>query len=395
MKRYCILQLKRMATYIPYMFVYVLLILAGSICVFGLLQKKDANGEELQRIPIGIVGNMEETYFNIAFTALERLDSVSHTLSMQRMEKDEAARALKKGKIAAYVVIPDGVVQSVLVGKNKQIVFVTADVSYSLGNQIIEELTEVISNLLVETQNAIYGMQQLAEETKVTYDRGEAVEALNLQYVELVLTRPDLFELEYVSGQHPFSLKTYYGCAFMVMILSFLGMGCVMFAVKRERSFVAFFRVHGGHPFVLVLGEYVAYFVWLFGGACMIVAFCLVSGMISGNGVLLLVAAIPVVVALAAVQFLLYEWSDSVISAVLWQFIIAVCFCYLSGCFYPTAFFPEVVQNIAKYLPQGAALQYLLSYQRKTGYGEELFILLFYSVSCLAVTVAVRMRNSR
>ena len=390
MKRYFILQLKRMATCIPYMLVHLLLITAGMGCVIGLLLKKNADAADMQKIPIGIAGNLSEDYFNIAFTALEKMDSTSHTLQMQRMSEEEAAKALQEGTITAYAVIPDGFVQSVFVGQNKQIVFVTANASYDWGNQIIEELTEVISRLLVETQNAIYGMQHLAEAKEAEYDQRDAVEKLNLRYVELVLTRPDLFEIEYLSEGHPMSLKTYYGCALFVAILSFWGMGCVTFAVKRELSLTKLLRARGHHIFVLVFGEYFAYLVWLLGGACVVLCFCRFSGMLSGNVFSLLFAGIPVMTALAAVQFLLYELTGNVISAVLWQFITAVVCCYLSGCFYPIAFFPESVQRLAVYLPQGAALQYMLAYQNKAECAREFFVLVVYSVGCLGLTAALR-----
>ena len=329
LKRYFFLQLKRMATCIPYMFVYMLLIVVGVSCVFGLLQKK--NADAMQKIPIGIVGNTEETYFNIAFIALEKLDSTKHTLELYRMSETDAKTALLQGELMVYAVIPDGFAESVLVGKNKQIVFVTTNASLDLGNRIVEELTAVISSLLVETQNAIYGMQNLAQEKQVEYDRSAAVEELNLQYTDLVLNRPDLFEIQYLEESSSFSWKTYYGCAFFIAILSFWGMGCVMFAVKRDIALAKLFRMRGYSVPALVFGEYLAYTGWLFVGACIVLTIFDVVGLVIGNGIEHFIGVIPIVGAFAAFQFFLYEWTDTIISAVLWQFITAVIGCYVAG----------------------------------------------------------------
>ena len=391
MKRYFFLQLKRMAACIPYLLLYLLLIMVGVGCAFGLLQKKNADAAGMQKIPIGMVGNTEETYFNIAFTALQKLDSTKHTLELYRMSETDAKEGLRKGELMAYAVIPDGFTESVLVGKNKQIVFVTTNASHDLGNRIVEELTTVISNLLVETQNAIYGMQNLAEEKQVEYDRSAAVQELNLQYIDLVLNRPDFFEIEYLAEGSAFSWKNYYGCAFFIGILSFWGMGCVTFAVKRDIALSKLFRVRGYSVAALVLGEYLAYMVWLFVGACIILSIFCATGLLVGNGIQLFFVVIPVIIALAAFQFCLYELTNAVMSAVLWQFITAVIGCYVAGCFYPAAFFPEAVQRFARYLPQGAALQYMQAYQRGNECGKMLMVLSLYITVCLGVTVVVRM----
>ena len=112
-----------------------------------------------------------------------------------------------------------------------------------------------------------------------------------------------------------------------------------------------------------------------------------------GNGIELFFGIIPVIVALAAVQFFLYELTRGVISAVLWQFITAVLGCYVAGCFYPSTFFPEAVQYLAKYLPQGAVLRYMQAYQKKTEYGSTLFVLFFYMAVCICMTILVRIRR--
>lgn len=391
MKRYFFLQLKRMTACIPYLFVYLLLLMAGAGCVFWVLQKKNTDAATMQKIPIGMVGNTEETYFNIAFTALQKLDSTKHTIELHRMNEADAKEALYKGELMAYAVIPDGFVESVLVGKNKQILFVTTNASHDLGNRIVEELTAVISNLLVETQNAIYGMQNLAEEKRLEYDQSTAVQELNLQYIDLVLNRTDFFEIEYLAEGSAFSWKTYYGCAFFIGILSFWGMGCVMFAVKRDVALSKLFRVRGYSVATLVLGEYLAYMVWLFVGACIVLSIFCGTGLFVGNGIELFFLVTPVIVALAAFQFCLYELTNDVMSAVLWQFITAVIGCYVSGCFYPVTFFPEAVQRFAGYLPQGAALQYMQAYQRGSECGKMLVVLSLYITVCLGVTVMVRM----
>ena len=68
---------------------------------------------------------------------------------------------------------------------------------------------------------------------------------------------------------------------------------------------------------------------------------------------------IPVCMVVSAMQLLLYELTDNLLNAVVLQFVVTISLGYISGCFYPSYFFPESVQKLSALLPVGASMNYL------------------------------------
>jgi ABC-type multidrug transport system permease subunit len=69
--------------------------------------------------------------------------------------------------------------------------------------------------------------------------------------------------------------------------------------------------------------------------------------------------AFPVVLMAAALDLLLYELADSLISGVLLQFLASVLLAYLSGVFYPLSSLPSAIRMLSPCLPTGQAMLYL------------------------------------
>ena len=67
---------------------------------------------------------------------------------------------------------------------------------------------------------------------------------------------------------------------------------------------------------------------------------------------------LPVILMITSMHMAVYELIDSVIGAVLLEFLLAFGLGYISGCFYPLYFFPEALQEISQWLPCGAGFSY-------------------------------------
>ena len=66
--------------------------------------------------------------------------------------------------------------------------------------------------------------------------------------------------------------------------------------------------------------------------------------------------ALPAALMLCAMSFFLYELTDSTVGGILTLFFSAVVQGYLSGCFYPSTFFPEGLRTAGALLPAGVAM---------------------------------------
>lgn len=61
----------------------------------------------------------------------------------------------------------------------------------------------------------------------------------------------------------------------------------------------------------------------------------------------------------AALQFFLFEAAEGIVNGILLQLICGIGMGYLSGCFYPSAFFPEKMRALGDFLPSGAAARFV------------------------------------
>ena len=71
--------------------------------------------------------------------------------------------------------------------------------------------------------------------------------------------------------------------------------------------------------------------------------------------------AIPAVFCIAAISYFLYSLCIDVLSAVLLQLFTVLAMCFLSGCMYPTNFFPISVQKFSSFLPAAMVKNHLAS----------------------------------
>ncbi|MDE5716525.1 MAG: hypothetical protein K2I53_02700, partial [Lachnospiraceae bacterium] len=67
----------------------------------------------------------------------------------------------------------------------------------------------------------------------------------------------------------------------------------------------------------------------------------------------------PAAVMFAAMQFFLFEAAEGIVNGILSQLICGIGMGYLSGYFYPSAFFPEKMRVLGAFLPSGAAARFV------------------------------------
>ena len=154
-------QLKRICSVLPFV-TAVLVMLAGCMLLFVFsLWQSDAQSEKKQKLQIGLAGDTSASYLGFGIMAVQKLDESKFAIDFINMTEEEAKRKLKQGQISAYVVIPDGFVEALDRGEDVQLVYATTNDSAGVGALIMNEVVESISDILKESQNAIYGTWHL------------------------------------------------------------------------------------------------------------------------------------------------------------------------------------------------------------------------------------------
>ena len=403
-------QFKRIRQLFP-MFMTAFAFLAGCLGVLAvLLLGADAGQEKKQTVKIGMAGSTEGSYLGFGIEAIQSLDSSRFAIELLRTESEEEAReALKRGELSAYLSIPEGYVEALVRGENPQIAYVTTGDGAGIGSMVMRELLNTVSTLITESQSTIYCTQKLLR------DRGrqdmvqEVTERLYLRYVDLILGREEIYELELTGVSGGLSFPEYYACAMIIVLLTLWGVAVAPLFTQRDISLCRLLHAKGLTAGKQVLAEYLAYAVLLYG---VFLAAALLEGaaavfygasasLTEGTAMAVsiekaaekvlspdwIMGMLPVVLLIAAFHLCVWEWIPNPATGAPIQFLGAVGMGYLSGCYYPITFFPEKIQIIAPFLPTGAAMGYGGKLLAGESAWRETAVLGVYVLGCLAAAI--------
>lgn len=399
-KIYLSLQLKRTAKIYP----IILLITVLTLVVVGIAATVllNADSENKTRIKIGLVGETEDSYLNIGLTALENLDSSRFSIEFVKKTEDEAKKDLDAHNISGYIYIPKNFVKDIFYGRNTPATYVMSDKLTGFESVMISEIAMCISDIVVNSQNSIYGMQLLAFDYDKTADLDKKINTMNISYIEKIISREKMFQVEEIGVADSVTMGGYYISGIILFFLLIWGISCNKLFLKDNLSMSRFLSSRGLNTFWQILCEYISFFAVTFITFFM---FSIVFGIIVENkdfgvfelknaGVMscigLIIKIIPVILMITAMEMMLYEMTEGTINSIILQFIVAITFAYLSGCFYPNTFFPESVQNLSNILPSGVGFSYIRKCMSESGIGRELLISFGYSVIFFSSTVLVR-----
>ena len=346
------LQLKRAARLLPRMLAVTLLLAVLSAMSALILTRLNEDDASQKRLRIGVAGDSGEEILSQALELLQSVDSSRFSVGFERMEEAEGRRLLAKGELNGLVLFPDGFAQALWYGEHRPVTYLTRAAGSDVGSLMTRELVASISSLILETENAVYGAQALVREALPDQDPYRTGDRLVTRYASAILDRQRLYTVELPDAGNALSLAGYYLCGLSLVFVLLWSVSCTPFFSRRSRELGQVLSAEGFGAAGQVFCEFIAFFLLLL--CAMAVAGLLTFLLLGrfgvaipelqrgeGSALSLLPALLPPALMLCAFQFLLYELSGSAVSGILLQFLSAVVQGYLSGCFYPSSFFPE------------------------------------------------------
>lgn len=368
---YLFAQLKRIWRLLPLQMGVSLVICACVGIVSAMLVAHQAEkGQERYRI--GLVGNVSDSYLGFGIAALQTMDDSRLMIELTEMSEEEAEAALARGELTAVVRVPEEFLASIVSGENDvRVTYMPAQGQKGLGSMVMGEIADVASTLVTASQSAIYGMQRTLYEQGRAEQVSRETDRLNLMLINLVLSRSDFGEVEILGYADGLSMETYYGCRMLLLVLLLAGLSGGIFFLNRKDALAGMLRAGGLGAMHQIAGEYLAYLGFLCAGFLLPV--CLLAWglerrvfslpewerMGAGPFLRLLPFLLAAAAMFAAFQLFLYELSDGIVNGLLLQLICGVGMGYLSGYFYPTAFFPKRLRFLGALLPTGAAARFV------------------------------------
>lgn len=357
-RSYFYVQIKRVIKLLPSILaisLFMYLSMGMIACVF---MEDYSNSSDKQKYQIGVVGDLSDTYLGFGIKAVKLLDDSRFMIDFHFISEKKAKEGLLNGKLTAYIIVPEGFVDSIIYGRNdKQIIFVASEGQRGIADILMEELSAVVSVLVTHSQSAIYGMQHILRAENKTDIWNEATNELNLKLIRLVLNRTDLCKKEILGVSNGLSTLDFYLCSFMLFFMSLSGITCIPLFSRRNGELQRIAASKRVRAFWQVISEYLSYIVVTL--LIMIELFMILFFMSLVDELELLITLFPIVLMISAMQFFYYELTTGIVSSILLQFISSVGMAYISGYFYPASFLPKVMQKIGEKLPTGIALRYM------------------------------------
>ncbi len=404
-KQYLKVQLKRVGKALPGICLLTVFLTFGLLVLMKAMFLIEESKEENQAVKVGIVGDINDTYLGIGIEVIKNMEGIRNLADIRTMTEEEAKQAFALGEISAYLLVPDGFIDSIIYGENKQLTYVTGETARDIGGLLINELVGSISQMVTMTQTSVQAMQSYMLEHDKQEELWEATEGINIAYIEVVLNRMEVFELEELGISNSIAFTGHLFTGILLLLMLLWGINSVSLLVRGESSLLKILHTRGLNSRKQVLSEVGAYLVLQCASLfCVFICVIIIKAAFglsirewdvleTGEKLLFVVKLIPVVVLTATMQALLYELVTNVVTGVLLQFVVAVSMAYISGCIYPLSFFPKVIQVLGAYSPIGVALRYLQkNLTGRNGLGE-LCIMIVYIL--LFVGLHIWRRNLR
>lgn len=354
------LQLKRALHKLPFLLGGILL-LSGIVALLSFcgMTIYTHTGHEVLSAPLQIDLVVQDTSHetSLAIQFVQHMESTRETLSFRTTSLEEAYEDLEEHRAVAVMILPEGIMDSILDGTNKSI-RVLFPASSHLSTLIVKELTNSGATMLDAAQSGIYALTELYLEKDLSAYLSESYDRLNQINLSYALARDRLFTVRSTSALGSSSVMAYYTSSGIWLILLLLGVPFVSFLSKESLCVREKLHQAGISTPLVILSKWITtffiYSVILF--VCLLLSQLLPAQSL-WNGHLTLTSPALLRHCLWSLLFVssyvvaLYQITPNASVGILSLTVCSILLLFLSGAFIPTAFFPDLLKNVSTYLP--------------------------------------------
>lgn len=409
---YTQLRLKSVLKIFPSMCVMTLLLclaLGGMLYLQSASSLQIAEGDEDATVSIGIAGIDDEGTFSAAFPMLLKLDSSNSEVTFTLYDtKKDAVRAIRRKEILAAIVIPDGVLSTLLAGGLDQMTLIVPASSAGLEALLMQELGKTVSVILGSMNSASNTLADYYIQSGTTdWDVISGAQTdLLLTAMQDMLHRKHMFKVKYTQSEKQLSVESFYLISMVMLLILLIGVMCAGSFIRSDYALPKLLSLRRLGPVRQMIAEYIslvalltflcAVFLPLIGYALSRMpitfsAFGLTPETFRHGFFMFSLKTFPVILLAAAIDLFLYELSKTLITGVLLQFLTMIALAYMSGIFYTVSTMPGFLKKLQPLLPTGRALLYLqYTAKGKGGTGQHLAFLLLWVLVFLCLACLVR-----
>lgn len=310
---------------------------------------------------VAVVSDDADNYYiDFAMEMLGNMESTSGYLKFIPMDVTSAQKALNNGDVIAIMIMPPGVIDSILNGTNTPIQLIFKNKS-DLMSVLFYEIASAGTSLLSSAQAGTYATAEIYVMAGATSELNTAFERVDLVNFSYVLTREDLFKTTPVSFGGTNNVFLFYIVSAFVLVAIISGCayaGCFAqntnaFCMQLSSNGITTYKYFNIQALAFSTFNFVTYFILL-----------LLSKLLIGilnydftNWFQITITPSSILI-LLLISIFLSEYAillanlpaDTSISVLLF-FITGCILVFLSGCIIPLAFLPGFIRLLADYLP--------------------------------------------
>ena len=237
---YTELQMKKVLRTYPAMLLMTFLLALILGAMLYLQSSKAANtmtGDEDSKAAIGIVGSDSSPYLKMGIRLLQNLDPSKVAVRFQQLSHEDALASLKKGKLSAVIIIPEGLTDKLLSGDvSSKMTLILPDSGASLEPLLIRELSACVSVIIGQMESASYALADFYTASGVTSaeDISDAQTDLLYRSIRKLLSRSQMFTLRRMKTAGTLTIESYYLCAMFLLLVLLTGVMCAGNYIRTE-----------------------------------------------------------------------------------------------------------------------------------------------------------------
>ena len=400
--KYFLLQTKKLLKAVPVILIVNLLLLSIMLTVLSQFSAFFKSEQE-SKFKIAVAGNTNSRFFKIGMVALKTFDSSRFSIDIELTEEEKAKEQLLGGEISAYIVIPEKFIKNMRKGKIVPINYYTTASTIDISGLMRDEMTNVISALLKETQKGIFGEEKLLSENGYEELADIKSDELCIEYIDFIVDRNKMYKTEITGVSYGLDLLQHLFIGHAVIFICVLTIPFSVLLIRRDNGLINLLSASGKGSLYSAVSEYAAMFFSYMLSLGLLGAAVFAGGRLLNRDILpaididygrAWIYLLPVIVMICAFAFAIEEISGNILSNVTGFFFISMALCYVSGCMYPLYALPPVLQKISAFTPTGAARGYISLAVLGENSQTNLLVILLYTLLFLAAAVLTRKYKS-
>lgn len=380
------------------------LILLGVICaaaIYGLtfVNKSDDTPAASRFNVVFVMPKGAGLHYTLALGMVSNMESLSSMVSIKQTTSEDEARAmLESGEAKAAVIIPEGMIHTIMSGSNDLPARILYPGEPGLETIIFRQIVDSLSQMVASSQTGVYALYEIYDDFGATEKQQDTANSqLNDLYISTVLARDDLFSVKLVTtdanintnvdidaagntvinsadtsdvsnsinGSDPVLVG--YLCSGLALLFLLFGINLCFFFVMPNRSVPTALTRLGLSDAFCTLADFSAAFVceWLifFVGCIAVGGICYAIGIVSFFSISRALFSCMICASFScALSLLICRICRNKQACMIVTFVVSLLIMYASGCLIPSAFLPDLLRGVSASLP-GSQLKACIFWQ--------------------------------